>query len=278
MAFSRQRARARATLNKNKMKEEEDIIKRPDIQIFIYGHKPVEYGIWNNSLYTPLEVGASQREKIFDIRDNEGDNISIWNPIYAELTGMYWLWKNKPSGLKYIGVCQYRRRLEFNEDTDFNAIFKEYDIILPTPLKLNPKIQYSACHSENDIEEVENIIVEKFPDYKEAFNSYWGGNKLWYSNSFVMGVEDFKAYCEFLFGVFEEFRNRKGWTTPEDISAEIDREMGVTRNTARGLKYQRQIFGFLGERMLGVFVTRRFKEDRIKEMDYLKFEGVKYLE
>ena len=266
------------------MKEEEDIIKRPDIQIYIYGHKPVEYGIWNNSLYTPLEVGAYQREKLFDIRDNEGDNISIWNPIYGELTGMYWLWKNNITSLKYIGtcqtnlkfvgVCQYRRRLEFKEDTDFNAIFIDYDIVLPTPLKMNPKTQYSACHSKNDIEEVENIIAEKFPDYKEAFNSFWNGNKLWYSNSFVMRVEDFEDYCEFLFGVFEEFKTRKGWTTPEDISAEIGMEMGVTRNTARGLKYQRQIFGFLGERLLGVFVTRRFKEDRIKEIEYLKYEGL----
>lgn len=64
-----------------------------DTKIFIYTHKAVDYGVWENELYVPLEVGAARREPIYQCRDNVGDNISEWNAMYAENTGLYWLWK-----------------------------------------------------------------------------------------------------------------------------------------------------------------------------------------
>ena len=47
----------------------------------IFYHKEVPYGIWEDEIWTPLEVGASLREKVYDFgfRDNEGENISKWN-------------------------------------------------------------------------------------------------------------------------------------------------------------------------------------------------------
>ncbi len=37
------------------------------------------------------------------IGDNTGDNISLRNPNYCELTGLYWAWKNLKCD--YIGLC-----------------------------------------------------------------------------------------------------------------------------------------------------------------------------
>ena len=129
--------------------------KRNDIKGYIFCHKPVEYGIWDNSLYTPLEVGAALRDNhCAELRDNTGDNVSDWNEILAENSGIYWIWKNKPESAKYILNCQYRRRLLFEEDTDFDKIFSKFDVIVPQPLKVlyGLQVQYIACHSRMDIE------------------------------------------------------------------------------------------------------------------------------
>ena len=43
----------------------------------------------------PIEVGAACRDQfLYELKDNTGDNISAENPYYAELTGLYWIWKN----------------------------------------------------------------------------------------------------------------------------------------------------------------------------------------
>ena len=46
---------------------------RKDARIYIVGHKPVEYGIWDNDLYQPIQVGTN--EDFCNVRDNTGDNI-----------------------------------------------------------------------------------------------------------------------------------------------------------------------------------------------------------
>lgn len=45
-------------------------------------------------------------------RDDTGDNISLKNSSYCELTGMYWAWKNL-RGVDVIGLCHYRRYFDF---------------------------------------------------------------------------------------------------------------------------------------------------------------------
>ena len=59
--------------------------------------------------YIPVHVGKALTGEDFGlIGDNTGDNISLKNSSYCELTGMYWAWKNL-SGVDFIGLCHYRR-------------------------------------------------------------------------------------------------------------------------------------------------------------------------
>ena len=45
--------------------------------------------------YIPIQVGAALTDKrVADITDDTGDNISLLNVNYSELTGLYWVWKN----------------------------------------------------------------------------------------------------------------------------------------------------------------------------------------
>ena len=67
-----------------------------------------------DKMYLPVHVGAEGKKdsdgKDLDlgyVKDNTGDNISLKNPSFCELTGLYWAWKNVDSD--YIGLAHYRR-------------------------------------------------------------------------------------------------------------------------------------------------------------------------
>ena len=66
----------------------------PDIRIFIACHKPTY--VPENPLLYPVQVGSALAKSHFEgmQRDDEGDNISVKNPEYCELTAQYWAWKN----------------------------------------------------------------------------------------------------------------------------------------------------------------------------------------
>ena len=59
------------------------------------------------SVYLPIQVGAAGNDPIGFARDDNGDNISDKNPMYCELTGLYWAWKNL--SCDYLGLVHYRR-------------------------------------------------------------------------------------------------------------------------------------------------------------------------
>ena len=133
--------------------------KRTDAQIFVLCYKKVDYNIPNNSLYTPLQCGSEiNKENVCDVKDNTLDNISEKNECFAELTGTYWLWKNVCKNYKYIGQCQYRRQMLLNETTDFDSLFKHYDIICGVPLRFGATVyqQYDKCHNIDDL-----ILIQK---------------------------------------------------------------------------------------------------------------------
>ena len=80
--------------------------------IVVATHK--KYRMPKDPLYLPLHVGAEGKRDAkgnpLDFgyqKDNEGDNISIKNPRYCELTGIYWAWKNLDSD--YLGLVHFRR-------------------------------------------------------------------------------------------------------------------------------------------------------------------------
>lgn len=250
-------------------------MKRNDARIYIIAHKPVDYGIWDNALYTPVQVGYGER--FLENRDDEcPGSISTLNNYYAETTGLYWAWKTHPRDAKYIGVCQYRRRLEFPEDQDFDELFGGVGVIAAEPLPFPVYLQYCMCHSRKDVEEAGEIICELFPEYEESFGKYiLNGRKLYYSNGFVMRAEDFDRYCEWLFQILGEIRRRRGWNTPERVEADITAEIAEgKRNPSKSVGYQSQVGGFLSERLLTLFILHNFKDNEIMHVPYHKYEGV----
>ena len=145
--------------------------------LYIVFHRPVEYGITNNDFLTPLQVGTECNGTINDYggrHDNEGqDNISIWNPLFCEGTGLYWIWKSL-TGKPYAGMFQYRRRFDLKSIKQLDDIFSSYDVIAAQPLFLigSVRLQYSIFHNEHDIALAEKIIHKALtqPDTPVAVN------------------------------------------------------------------------------------------------------------
>lgn len=251
-------------------------VKRQDAQIYVYNHKPLDYGVWDNALYTPLEVGAFYREPYMEqMRDNaERDNISAANPLFAENTGLYFVWKHcNPSEFK--GVCQYRRRLEFPYDFDFRKAFKDYDAIACVPLNVSVRAQYSGCHCPQDMEILEMVVKGLYPDYADAWDKYINnGTKLYYSAGLVMRTEDFDAYCEWLFKILFKFVEAAGWYSLDDVHKTVAKQIKEgKRRDARGEGYQMQVCGFLQERLMTLYLKRNCK---VFEMPYTLFEGLRF--
>lgn len=91
------------------------------VKIFVAYH--CKSDVIQNEVYTPIQVGRSISAILPEmIGDDTGDNISIKNKIYSEMTAMYWVWKNC-NDLEYVGLCHYRRFYSFNKN--YFTIYKK---------------------------------------------------------------------------------------------------------------------------------------------------------
>ena len=96
-----------------------------NIQIAIATHK--KYWIPKDSIYLPVHAGAAGKANISLSYqwDDEGENISLKNPNYCELTALYWLWKN--SKAEYLGLAHYRRHFT-REECSYEEL-KQWNIL-----------------------------------------------------------------------------------------------------------------------------------------------------
>lgn len=221
-----------------------------NIKILVAAHK--KYWMPEDKVYVPLHVGAENKTPLGYLPDNTGDNISAKNPNYCELTGLYWAWKNLDC--EYIGLCHYRRyfgnrvhtrNIEKKKEAvlireDYEKLLATYDILLPK--KRNYYIetvrnQYENAHNKRDLDEVENIIKEKYPEYVLAFTRVMERKKLYILNMFVMKKKSFDEYCAWLFDILFELEKRI------DISS---------YNT-----YESRVFGFMAERLFNVWLEKQ---------------------
>ena len=78
-----------------------------EIKIFMCCHKGFEIV---PPLCGPIQCGSAINPKIDNVLyDDSGENISLKNREYCELTAHYFAWKNIVAD--YYGFCHYRRFL-----------------------------------------------------------------------------------------------------------------------------------------------------------------------
>lgn len=211
--------------------------------------------------YLPIHVGKALSNVDLGIQgDDTGDNISVKNTCYCELTAMYWAWKNLKD-VDYIGLCHYRRYFDFHKQcrkgfpyTVFPTDkYKDMDISIPekvikrlkegyaiVPEKIHYNISlydnYCNCHISDDLRVLEQAIEERCDKkYIYAFDKIMHRtNELIPCNMFILKWSDFDKYCTWLFGIL----------------GEVEKKINIEHYSG----YQKRIFGFMGERLLNVFL------------------------
>lgn len=211
------------------------------VRIFTMTHKNFE--VRKDKMYIPLQVGRAKSVDLGYLGDDTGDNISELNCFYSELTGVYWIWKNYKFS-DYVGVCHYRRYLINEEgrlfqESEFQEILKEYDIITTKSLELNFSYfeGYGLNHNIQDLIETGIVMREKYPEYHVEFERIVNSNQTYFGNIMVTSKELFDEYASWLFDIFFEVQKRI------DVSSYDD--------------YHKRVFGFISEILLMVWVSTK---------------------
>lgn len=198
-------------------KSNNDKIKK--IKIVVATHK--KYEMPQDNLYLPVHVGAEGKSELGYQKDNVGENISLKNPYFCELTGLYWAWKNLDA--QYIGLAHYRRHFSFKKVNkndlmnsvltleEANRILNDTDIILPNNRNYYIENLYSHYANTLYIEPLNitgKIIEEKYPNYLKEFNLLKKRKKAHMFNMFIMKKDKLDEYCEWLFNILFELEKR----------------------------------------------------------------------
>ena len=82
-------------------------VNNSNVAIFVLYYKEGKL-VTENNYYHPIMAGNSLVNSSSPwMGDDTGDNISIKNRYFSELTGIYWAWKN--TSFPITGFCHYRR-------------------------------------------------------------------------------------------------------------------------------------------------------------------------
>ena len=180
--------------------------------------RPLRKSITLPDYVFPIQVGANKTPTwIADLTDNTGDNISNRNGNYSELTGLYWLWKNKLISAvelghagyieecyrQYYGFGQYRRMLDFSDDDLLRLIDNDVDAILPYPMPYEPNIH---AHHERYIKPADwdallQALGELEPEYRSCFDDILNQQFLYNYNVILAKKSVLRDYCAWLFPV-----------------------------------------------------------------------------
>lgn len=160
----------------------------------------------------PIQVGAELcRERIAEVLDSTGENISAKNGNYSELTALYWVWKNELNKCvagqenNYYGLCHYRRILELEEKDIFRIKGNGIDAVLPYPMPYEPNVE---AHHERylkraDWEALLTALQEQSPEYAKLLPDVLKQRYFYNYNIMLLRGSVFRKYCEWLFSILE---------------------------------------------------------------------------
>lgn len=221
----------------------------PTVQIVVATHK--KYQMPSSKIYLPLQVGASLSEADFGYqKDNTGDNISKKNKTFCELTGLYWAWKNLNAD--YVGLVHYRRLFALRKpyakseqkriasaltETQLTPLLKQYDLILPRKRNYYIENLYDHYAHTMHVEPLDiagEVIAEKYPDYKPAFDNLHTRKQAHMLNMLIAKKDLFDDYCAWLF----------------DILFEVEKRVDISKYD----NFHKRCFGRISELLLDVYI------------------------
>lgn len=219
-----------------------------DIKIFVATHK--KYWVPEDDVYIPLHVGRLGKTDIGYRGDDTGENISLKNPNYCELTGLYWAWKNVQAD--YVGLVHYRRyfthrnvwlgekkKEQVLSRADWGRILRCHAVVVPNKRRYyieTNRSHYNHAHHREGLDTTEQIITEKFREYLPCFNIVMQRTWAHMFNMFVMRRDLLDEYCSWLF----------------EILFDLERRLDISSYTP----YEARVFGFISELLLDVWLGK----------------------
>ncbi|MDK2829408.1 MAG: hypothetical protein PWP67_2228 [Clostridium butyricum] len=151
-----------------------------------------------------LQVGAALSKKRFSVLcDDIGiSNISKKNGDFSEITGLYWIWKNRINyqrgKINYYGLYHYRRVLNLATEKLANV-----DIVLPYPMPCEPNITQHAIKyiTEKEWEVTLQVLEELHPNQMRLYQNIIHQRYLYNYNIFVAKDNVLSDYCQWLFPI-----------------------------------------------------------------------------
>lgn len=198
----------------------------------------------------PIQVGAALTDtRVAEVCDNAGDNISVKNKNYCELTALYWIWKNcivreTGEGKRYYGLFHYRRILDLKQK-DLNIMIEnEVDAVLPFPMMCEPDIRehYKRYLKEADWNAMSDALFQLQPGYAEAFKEICRQPYMYNYNMIVAKEKVLEDYCSWLFPILERTE-----------------ELSIPKGSDRADRY----IGYLGEHLLTLYFMFHQKDLKI---------------
>lgn len=215
-----------------------------NIKLIVAAHKA--YRMPGDPMYLPVHVGKAGKDLELGYQpDNAGIHISEKNPTFCELTGLYWAWKNLDAD--YVGLCHYRRHFRGKTGADkwdciltqpqAKALLQNTDVLLPRRRNYYIETAYSQyihAHPAEGLDLALNLAAAQGENYAAAVETVKRRTWVHIYNMFIMKREIFDRYCQWLF----------------DILFQVEAAVDISAYNA----YDSRVFGFLGERLLDVYL------------------------
>ena len=252
------------------------------VSIYTSHHKPSAF--LTSPVIHPIHVGKElSYSDICCPGDNSGDNISLKNPFYCELTAHYWVWKNAPK-TDFIGFMHYRRHFNFSENQQHSedvwgmvnsheindeyektfglnetAILKcmeESDVLVPKKWSVKSAGSKSNYHHYQisdhlhirDYQNAIDILLRKYPEYYASVKKFNDAHDGYYTNMFVMRSDIFEEYSQWLFSILDDLEHELSF---ENYSAQ-----------------EKRVFGHISERLFNIFIIfkQQYSTIKLKEL------------
>lgn len=211
--------------------------------------RPLSVSYENPPYEKAIQVGAAltgQRLEPGILTDDTGENISVKNRQFCELTGLYWIWKH--AGEDVIGLSHYRRHFLLPPDWLDRMEKHQIDMILPVPAYIAPSIgeNYRERHDASDWDFLLSYLQEYDPEAYMWAEKVFSGNLYFTCNMFIMRKEILDQLCGWLFPILEAVADHGG-----------------EKEDAYGNRYP----GFVSERLMTLYFYMCQKKYRIVYAD-----------
>ncbi len=232
--------------------------------MYVVTHKMFDASLPNG--FQRILVGPLARSSVPSnyITDATGDNISNKNTSYCELTALYWIWKNGHD--ERLGLCHYRRYFEGYHLNPapckaytcerLDGLLRNHDILIARRAYVGAKKGstvkngWAYSHHIKDLVVLRQVVEDLKPHSVRAFDTMMDSYYLYPFNMFYATRTVVDTYCSWLF----------------PILFECERRIDISNYDS----YQRRVFGFMSERLLGVWMAANdinYRELHVAQID-----------